>query len=261
LLVFVRNYRLPGLALADLVSPSVMLGLAFGRVGCFLNGCCFGGVCDEPWAVRFPSASPPHMAQAKAGKLTIFGLVLAADDSGRPIVKSVEPGSQAADAGLVPGQRLTRIRVNELEYPIATVDEALFALEMAQHLGDQVLVYADGSLPASWTVAAPPSRTRPVHPAQLYAAIDALLLCLLLLAYYPYRRRDGEVFALMITIHPVSRFLQEIIRVDESSVFGTSLSISQNVSILMFVGALGLWFYLSRQSKGSVWPLRMAAGM
>lgn len=258
LLLFVRKYRLPGLALADLVSPSVMLGLAFGRVGCFLNGCCFGGVCDEPWAVRFPAGSPPYMAQAKAGKLTTFGLVFTADDQGRPVIKSVESGSEAADAGLSPGQRVTRIRVNVLEYPTTTVDEALFALQLAHQSGDQVLVYTDGSLPASWTVTKSLGRTLPVHPAQLYAAVDALLLCLLLLAIYPYRRRDGEVFALMITIHPVSRFLQEIIRIDESSVFGTGLSISQNVSILMLAGAIGLWIYLSRQPKTLAWPVRMA---
>src|SRR4051794_756581 len=32
-------------ALMDCCAPSVALGLAFGRVGCFLGGCCFGDVC------------------------------------------------------------------------------------------------------------------------------------------------------------------------------------------------------------------------
>lgn len=42
----------------DILAPGLMWGLAFGRVGCFLNGCCFGGVCELPWAVRFPYGSP-----------------------------------------------------------------------------------------------------------------------------------------------------------------------------------------------------------
>lgn len=255
LLVFVRKYRLPGLALADLVSPSVMLGLAFGRVGCFLNGCCFGGQCDAAWAVRFPPASPPHLSQAKEGKLPLFGLVFDADSPAQAVIKSVEPNSPSAEAGLARGQHVTKVVVNKEEYRITLIEDALFAIEQAHDTGDRVAIYtAENAFPATWTVAEPPENSLPLHPVQLYAALDALLLCLLLLAYYPYRGRDGEVFALMITIHPVSRFLQEVIRIDEAGVFGTGLSISQNLSILMLASAIGLWIYLWGRPKGSAWP-------
>ncbi len=40
---------------ADAAAPSVALGQAFGRVGCFLAGCCWGRTCDLPWAVTFTS--------------------------------------------------------------------------------------------------------------------------------------------------------------------------------------------------------------
>ena len=40
--------------LADVMAPSVALGSAFGRIGCFLNGCCYGRECHLPWAVVFP---------------------------------------------------------------------------------------------------------------------------------------------------------------------------------------------------------------
>jgi phosphatidylglycerol:prolipoprotein diacylglycerol transferase len=40
--------------LADIIAPSVFLGYAIGRVGCLLNGCCYGAVCDLPWAMQFP---------------------------------------------------------------------------------------------------------------------------------------------------------------------------------------------------------------
>lgn len=45
----------------DILAPCLMIGLAFGRTGCFLNGCCFGGPADEssPFAIRFPMFSRP----------------------------------------------------------------------------------------------------------------------------------------------------------------------------------------------------------
>lgn len=228
------------------------------------------------------------MEDVRTGRLTPFGLKIVNPDAHAPaVIDAVEPGSVAAAAGLEPGQRVTSVLVklhsdkDYLQFPgvapqggawckpqgplpikpkePATVEDVQFALETAQHLGDEIAVYtSDSTVPKTWTVTEPLSKTRPIHPAQLYAALDALLLCLLLLAFYPYRRRDGEVFALMLTIHPLSRFLQEIIRVDEASVFGTGLSISQNLSILMLVGAIGLWCYLWRQPTGSAWPPKTA---
>jgi len=39
--------------LADLAAPAFALGLGIGRLGCFLNGCCFGNPSGLPWAVHF----------------------------------------------------------------------------------------------------------------------------------------------------------------------------------------------------------------
>ncbi len=50
----------PILKLADIAAPSIMLGLVFGRIGCFLNGCCFGARCNLPWGVSFPRDSPAY---------------------------------------------------------------------------------------------------------------------------------------------------------------------------------------------------------
>jgi phosphatidylglycerol:prolipoprotein diacylglycerol transferase len=75
-----------------------------------------------------------------------------------------------------------------------------------------------------------------------------------LLVYEPYRRRDGELTALVLTLHPISRFLLEIIRVDESPVFNTGMSISQNISLAIFAGGIGLWLYLSTRPLGCAWP-------
>lgn len=39
----------------DVTAPNIMLGLGFGRIGCFLNGCCYGSVVKKFFlAVRYP---------------------------------------------------------------------------------------------------------------------------------------------------------------------------------------------------------------
>ncbi len=44
---------------ADLVAPSAMIALAIGRIGCFMNGCCYGKVSpDLPWGVVYPPSHP-----------------------------------------------------------------------------------------------------------------------------------------------------------------------------------------------------------
>ena len=82
----------------------------------------------------------------------------------------------------------------------------------------------------------------------------ALLLGFLLWSYYPFRSRDGSVLALMLSIYPIQRILLEMIRVDEPGVFRTGLTISQNVSLLLIVGVVGLWWYILRRPKGCVLP-------
>jgi phosphatidylglycerol---prolipoprotein diacylglyceryl transferase len=164
-----RGLSLP--RLADCIAPGLLLGLAIGRIGCFLNGCCYGGPCDLPWAVRFPPDSPPWLDQAARNLLPAMPA-----DGGRP-----------------------------------------------------------------WSL--------PVHPAQLYAAVDALILAVLacLATGTPLGRRDGQVFALVLTLHPISRLLLEAIRIDEPPALGTPLSISQLVSLALLGLAAALWWWTSRQ--------------
>jgi phosphatidylglycerol:prolipoprotein diacylglycerol transferase len=55
--VYARRKGKPYLSVTDLLSPSAVLGIAIGRLGCFFNGCCFGFPTDLPWGVRFPEGS------------------------------------------------------------------------------------------------------------------------------------------------------------------------------------------------------------
>lgn len=154
---FCRSRNLEAWKLGDLIVPSVFLGIAFGRLGCFLYGCCFGDRCDLPWAVEFPVDSIPFKAQLQRGFLP---------------------------------------------------EDAASSL--------------------------------PIHPTQLYSVIDGVLLCLLTLAYYPIRTRDGSVVTLALLTYPVTRFFIERLRGDEMGQFGTSLTIAQWISLLMLVGGIGL---------------------
>jgi phosphatidylglycerol---prolipoprotein diacylglyceryl transferase len=52
--------KLPLWKLADVVAPSIALGYVFGRIGCLLNGCCYGRACGLPWAIRFPEGHETH---------------------------------------------------------------------------------------------------------------------------------------------------------------------------------------------------------
>lgn len=50
--LYARHYKLSLYALGDFVLCGLPLGHAFGRIGCFLNGCCYGSECRLPWAVH-----------------------------------------------------------------------------------------------------------------------------------------------------------------------------------------------------------------
>ena len=58
---FFRRRRIDMWAGADLLVPSLAMGVSIGRIGCFLNGCCFGEVCDLPWGVVFSGDSMAGM--------------------------------------------------------------------------------------------------------------------------------------------------------------------------------------------------------
>lgn len=66
-LVYVKVKKLPPFKLGDALAPSIALGYVFGRIGCLLNGCCYGKVCHLPWAITFPNQSPAWEQQFQAG--------------------------------------------------------------------------------------------------------------------------------------------------------------------------------------------------
>lgn len=53
----------------DTVIPMAALALVFIRIGCFLNGCCFGKLANPPWGLSFPTGSLAHAYQVDRGWL------------------------------------------------------------------------------------------------------------------------------------------------------------------------------------------------
>lgn len=76
LIVFTLRRHLSFLKLVDVLAPSVMLGYAIGRIGCFLNGCCYGVPTTMPWGVRFFDdghwTPPSHPTQIYASLMGFF---------------------------------------------------------------------------------------------------------------------------------------------------------------------------------------------
>jgi phosphatidylglycerol:prolipoprotein diacylglycerol transferase len=54
-ILYARLKKVPLWKLADVMAPSIALGSAFGRIGCLMNGCCYGRECHSWWAITFPS--------------------------------------------------------------------------------------------------------------------------------------------------------------------------------------------------------------
>lgn len=62
--IYARRKKLPFFGFVDLFVPSLALAHAFGRIGCFMAGCCYGAACESPISVVFPagSAAPAGVA-------------------------------------------------------------------------------------------------------------------------------------------------------------------------------------------------------
>lgn len=86
-ILYVRRHGIPVLPAADACALGIPLGLAFGRVGCTLAGCCFGKPTESRWAIVFTDPSglaplfrPLHPTQIyeALASLAIFGFLYAA---------------------------------------------------------------------------------------------------------------------------------------------------------------------------------------
>jgi phosphatidylglycerol---prolipoprotein diacylglyceryl transferase len=85
-IIYHKIYQLPLGKTSDIAAVAMPLGHFFGRIGCFFAGCCYGKVCQMPWAVTFRSpdslaplniALHPTQLYESAANLMVFLIMLA----------------------------------------------------------------------------------------------------------------------------------------------------------------------------------------
>lgn len=245
---YLYSHKLPILAIADIIAPSMVVGLALGRIGCFLNGCCYGGYCAaEPIGFRFPVGSPPYMQHMEQGYAS--GIWVAEEAGSAPQVTYVDPASPAAEAGVKSGLALKDAKLSGKNVTSAKeVRDGLLE-------GGPRYELTVGKDRFAWT-ASPPKHSVPIHATQLYAALDAGLLAAFLWFAFPLRKHDGQIFAALLMFHAISRFLLELIRNDEGGQFGSGLTISQLGSIGIFIAGLALMLLVMQKQTGKALPKR-----
>lgn len=249
----------------DICIPSLAWGLAITRIGCFLNGCCWGAVCIDPhdaqrqkpavpWAVQFPYGSSAMQQQYKFGQLTLpkelihrYGsgesaplfreyIDLAAEDDGR----SRQLLEEAKDAALrelrqkreAGGDAATLAALNK------TVEGTGAALKNHENQSPIGLIEKRcrdyGMTPAQLKELSTHFPSKPVHPAQLYAVVNAFLLSWVLSTIFYVRRRHGIVLGWFLVLYSCSRVLEEAIRQDNPLDQLGGLTISQMISVVTF---------------------------
>ncbi|NQU16768.1 MAG: prolipoprotein diacylglyceryl transferase [Candidatus Saganbacteria bacterium] len=148
LVLFGIKNKLSIFRILDIAAPSAAIGYAIGRIGCFLNGCCYGVASELPWAVKFPNLIQPR------------------------------------------------------------------------------------------------------HPTQLYASFAGVLIFIVLLFLFKYRRFEGQIFCFGLMLYSIYRFLNEFLRINPRYILG--LSEAQIISIGLFIFGIILYGVLNnRAGKGS----------
>ena len=87
-LIFLRWKKQNFLDWADFFAPLFSLSHALGRIGCLLSGCCFGQVCDLPWAM---DGRHPTVLYLIFGELIIFCILLFYEKRNEQQVKANQP--------------------------------------------------------------------------------------------------------------------------------------------------------------------------
>jgi phosphatidylglycerol---prolipoprotein diacylglyceryl transferase len=215
ILIYLLYYKLPVRQCMDVLAIGLMLALAFGRIGCFLNGCCFGKPANLPWAVRFP-AFVKNLAQDIYYPSFVF------------------------DSQVYPDFKRGRTE------PRLKLPDEYFE-NSANSSGKYLKPYEDLTIKQQMEVTEGKYRPLAVHPTQLYESVAALFLCLVALGFWRRSQKalqlhnehkpfvkPGIICALMFIMYGIVRFCLEYLRDDNPYEFD-GITISQNISIAMIV--------------------------
>lgn len=222
----------------DIIAPCLMVGLAFGRIGCFLNGCCYGAQCNVAWAVQFPYGSDAYVTEFNQNAL-----------------QSAVPRNLVRD-GTALAFYMDAHHLKTFQEPIGNEVSPSLERELLdpQNLKTKDEVRKEGG---EVQKAAEGEKANAVHPAELYNTLTAFTTALFLVAYFTLPHVPGRVFAAMMMIEGVFRYLLEMVRV-EPAVAGRGThflqflppqSYSMVVSFFLVGGGIILWYVFGRMAR------------
>ena len=229
MLTYAIRKKMPLRMYMDFLGPALMLGLAFGRVGCLLNGCCYGKTCDHPWGITFPSINNITELGPQGGPTIRYSFPYSNQlhhDFDRNSGPEVElPNEYYSGYGNGDGYYVNDLNEVAPEYKDGFYKIPIPAPELPEKLVDEL---RDNHYPM-----------KKVHPTQIYSSINASIICLILQFVYSRRKIAGHTFSLMLVLYGITRFIIEGLRADSPLEF-TGFTISQNLSILAVVGGIVL---------------------
>ena len=205
ILFHLRYHKQPIRRYLDVLAIGLMLILVFGRIGCFLNGCCYGKPTELPWGVRFPYNSFAYNSQI-----------------------NVDPERNRQDPQLIlpKEEYLDYLGINGKWYPKnyddLTVEQKTEVTEgkyrcLPVH---PTQLYSSG-IAAFWCL-------------MLYLLWRRAKKARLSGNSGKFFTRPGYIFALMFIVYGITRFLMEYLRDDNPFEFD-GLTISQNIGLAMVV--------------------------
>ncbi|MFO0974249.1 MAG: prolipoprotein diacylglyceryl transferase family protein [Phycisphaerae bacterium] len=254
----------------DVTAPSLMFGMAMARIGCFLNGCCWGSICiDEhdparmarglPWAVRYPYGSPAMSQQFDFGQLELpkelqcylpTGQVLPVPHDYLELSRE-EIDGPARDVRQAEEQLETLRRSGADEKALQAQSEQLKKLRQLADARQKAFNYYVDQNCKQYGLSVSELRdlsrhypSRPTHPAPLYATVTGLILYWVLDWMVYWRKRHGVVLGSMLILYSVARIFEEAIRQD-NPLDALGLSWSTVVSLTMIAVGL-LWLVIMR---------------
>jgi phosphatidylglycerol:prolipoprotein diacylglycerol transferase len=209
-------HKLPIRKYLDILAIGLMLALVFGRIGCFLNGCCFGKPTELPWAVRFPYGSFAYLSQVQPN----------------PARNRAEPQMKLPDDFF---NHYTN--QNSRSKILKPYEELTLQQKQLLKENDQL-------------------RSLPVHPTELYSSANGAVLCLILYLFWKRAQKanksqksnkllvkPGSTFALMFIVYGITRFCMEFLRDDNPFEYSwwaiyKGATVSQNIGIYMIIFGL-----------------------
>ena len=119
----------------DIMAPCIMIGLGIGRVGCFLNGCCYGEQCSNlAWGVQFPYYSNAYIDQVQRHEIVPDPKVIGDDG------KLMSPDDLRAHFKSTPGEA-DKLMASERQKVIKVQPAELYSTVTALLLAGLLVAY------------------------------------------------------------------------------------------------------------------------